>query len=205
MLSVFFILCFFVCLVRCLLSFFAVLLFSGSLSEKIFGSELLFLGGLVGLVFFGGVLPMFLLHFLAVRFRKCLKNSLDVRSGVFLGSFFLPFVFPSTSFFVFVFSFFVSRDIAQVVTGHPHTHLFSFVLFFLCCPAAFVCSALFGRASRFLAFLRGAILGPARFWDSPGTCSEAPFSWDARRQGCFLASCPWFAFSPLFCSAASHV
>ena len=33
-------------------AFFAVLLFSGSLSEKIFGSELLFLGGLVGLVFF---------------------------------------------------------------------------------------------------------------------------------------------------------
>ena len=75
------------------MSFFAVLLFSGSLSEKIFGSELLFLGGLVGLVFFGGVLPMFLLHFLAVRFRKCLKNSLDVRSGVFWGSFSLPFVF----------------------------------------------------------------------------------------------------------------
>ena len=25
---------------------------------------------------------------------------------------------------------------------------------------------------------------------------RGPFSWDARRQGCFLASCPWFCFSP---------
>ena len=73
MLSVFFTLCF-LCLVRRLLSFFAVLLFLGSLSEKIFGSELLFVGGLVGLVFFGGFLPMFLLYFLAVRSRKCLKK-----------------------------------------------------------------------------------------------------------------------------------
>ena len=32
--------------------FFAVLLFLGSLFEKIFGSELLFLGVVVGLVFF---------------------------------------------------------------------------------------------------------------------------------------------------------
>ena len=44
MLSVFFILCF-LCLVRRLLPFFAVLLFLGSLLEKIFGSEFLFLGG----------------------------------------------------------------------------------------------------------------------------------------------------------------
>ena len=30
---------------------------------------------------------------------------------------------------------------------------------------------------------------------------RGPFSWDARRQGCFLASFPWFVFSPfvLFC------
>ena len=54
--------------------FFAVLLFLGSLFEKIFGSELLFLGGGAGLVFFGGFLPMFLLYFLAVRSRKCLEK-----------------------------------------------------------------------------------------------------------------------------------
>ena len=73
MLSVFFILCFCVWFgVFC--RFFAVLLFLGSLFEKIFGSELLFLGGGVGLVFFGGFLPMFLLYFLAVRSRKCLEK-----------------------------------------------------------------------------------------------------------------------------------
>ena len=50
---------------------FSVLLFLGSLFEKIFGSELLFLGVGVGCVFFGGFLPMFLLYSLAVRSRKC--------------------------------------------------------------------------------------------------------------------------------------
>ena len=62
MLSVFFILGF-RCLVWRLLPFFAVPLFLGSFFEKIFGSELLFLGVVVGLVFFGGFLPMFLLYF----------------------------------------------------------------------------------------------------------------------------------------------
>ena len=70
MLSVFFILCFLClvrrlssCLVRRLLSFFATLLFLGSLSEKIFGSELLFVVVLLVLCFFDGFLPMFLLYF----------------------------------------------------------------------------------------------------------------------------------------------
>ena len=59
MLSVFFFLCF-LCLVRCPLPFFPVLLVLGSLLEKIFGSELLFLGVVVGRVFFDSVLPVFL-------------------------------------------------------------------------------------------------------------------------------------------------
>ena len=63
--------------------------------------------------------------------------------------------FSSTPCF---FLFFLSRDIAQVVTGHPHTHLFCFFLFFLCCPAALDCSAHFGRASCFLAFSSGCHL-----------------------------------------------
>ena len=54
--------------------FFPVLLFLGSLFEKIFGSELLFSGVGVGRVFFGGFLPMFLLYFLAVCSRKCLEK-----------------------------------------------------------------------------------------------------------------------------------
>ena len=53
---------------------FAVLLFLGSLFETIFGSKLLFLGGCVGLVFFGGFLLMFLLFFLVVRSRNCLEK-----------------------------------------------------------------------------------------------------------------------------------
>ena len=53
----------FLCLVRCLLPFYAVLLFLGSFFENIFGSEFLFLGLGVGLVFCGGFLPMFLLYF----------------------------------------------------------------------------------------------------------------------------------------------
>ena len=81
MLSVFF-LCF-SCLVRCLLSLFAVLLFLGLFFRKIFGSELLFLGGVVGLVFFGGFLPMFLFFFWSFAPEGVWKNSLDVRSGVF--------------------------------------------------------------------------------------------------------------------------
>ena len=43
--------------------FFAVLHVLGSLFENIFGSELLFLGGVVVFVFFGGFLPKFLLYF----------------------------------------------------------------------------------------------------------------------------------------------
>ena len=72
-LCVFFILCF-VCLVRRLLSFFTVLLFLGSLFEKIFGSELLFFGVGVGFVCFGAVLPMLLLYYSFFRSRNCLKK-----------------------------------------------------------------------------------------------------------------------------------
>ena len=73
MLSVFSIL-FFSCLARCLLSFFSVLLVLGSLFEKIFGSELLFLGFGVGRVYFGAVFPLFLLYYLVCRSRKCLEK-----------------------------------------------------------------------------------------------------------------------------------
>ena len=41
---------------------FTVLLVLGSVFEKIFGSELLFLGVVVGLVSFDSVLPMFLFY-----------------------------------------------------------------------------------------------------------------------------------------------
>ena len=54
--------------------FFVVPLFLGSLFGKIFGSELLFLGGCVGLVFFGVFLLLFLFYFLAFRSRNCLEK-----------------------------------------------------------------------------------------------------------------------------------
>ena len=166
MLSVFFILCFFV---SGPVSFavFVVLLFLGSLFVKIFGSELLFLGGCVGLVFFL-VGFCYCLGFIFWRFapETVWKNSIDVRSGSFWGrSLFLRF-FADVVLFLFVF---LLRDKIQVVTGHPRTRTCFSGSFSFLCPAAFVCSARFGRASRFLAFFRGAILGPGRFWDSPWT------------------------------------
>ena len=88
------------------------------------------------------------------------KNSFDVRSCFF------GFVLSSLGFFVNVVSVcFFLRDKDQVVTGHPHTHWFG--LFFFVPPRLFY--RLFGRAPCFLVFSRGAILGPARFLDSPGT------------------------------------
>ena len=82
MLSVFFILCF-LCLVRCLLSFFSVLLFLGSLFGKIFGSEPLFLSVVVGLVFFDSVLPRLLFYYLVFRSRKCLGKILLMSGPLF--------------------------------------------------------------------------------------------------------------------------
>ena len=71
MLSVFFIWCFCVWLgVFC--RFFAFFLSKGCFFETIFGSELLFLGVCDGCVFFGAVLPMFLLYYSVFRSRNCL-------------------------------------------------------------------------------------------------------------------------------------
>ena len=89
--SVFFTLCFCVCLgvFGC---FFSVLLFLESLFEKFFGSELLFLGVGVGLVFFGGFCLCFCFMFWRVAPESVWKNSLDVRSAVFwVRSLFLRF------------------------------------------------------------------------------------------------------------------
>ena len=55
MLSVFFIVVFFCVWFGVFRRFFTVLLFLGSLFEKVFGSEFLFLGVVVGLVFFDSV------------------------------------------------------------------------------------------------------------------------------------------------------
>ena len=166
MLSVFFILCF-SCLVRCLLSFFAVLLFLGSLFEKIFRERTFVFGWWCWSCVFWWVFAYVFAFFWRFAPESVWKNSLDVRSGVFwVRSLFLWFFSP-TSFFA-VFLFFL-RETVQVVTGHPLTRTCFACSFFFLCPAAFVCFARFGRASCFLVVFRGAILGPVRFWDSPCT------------------------------------
>ena len=58
------------------------------------------------------------------------------------------------------FSRFFLRDKDQVVTGHPFTRTCFVVPFFFLCPAAFVCFARFGRASRFLVVFSGCHSGP---------------------------------------------
>ena len=139
------------CLVRCLLPFFVILLFLGSLFGKIFGSKLLFLGGCVGLVCFGGFLLIVFALFFGVSLPKLFgKNSIDVRSG------FSGFVLSSLGFFVvvvvFVFVFFFKRyRSGSNRTPFTRTCLSGSFSFF--CPAAFVCpsEALFlGRGESYL-------------------------------------------------------
>ena len=103
--------------------------------------------------------------FFGVSLPKLFGKILLMSGLVFSG-----FVLSSFVFFVVVvgFGFFFKRYSSGSNRTPPHTHL-SFLFFFFLCPAAFVGSARFGRASRFLAFCRGAILGPGGFWDSPWT------------------------------------
>ena len=151
--------------------FLSFLLSKGRFFGKIIGSELLFLGGCVGFVFFWWVFAIvFALFFggsLPKLFGKILLMSGLVFSGFVLSSLGFFFFSSSSSFSVLFVFFPFSRDRVQVVTGHPRTRTCFLVLFLFLFPAVFVCSARFGRASSFLAFFRGAILGPGRFWDSP--------------------------------------
>ena len=164
MLFVFVILCF-RCLVRCLLPFFVVPPFLGSLFGKIFGSELLFLGGCVGLVFFGGfLLIVFALFFWRFAPDTVWKNSIDVRSGFFwVRSLFLRF-FADV---VFVFVVLFKRQRSGSHRTPPHTHLSCLFLFLFCVPPLLSVSPVLAMRPASRRFSRGAILGPARFWDSP--------------------------------------
>ena len=109
--------------------FFAVLLFLGSLFEKIFGSELLFLGVVVGLVFFDSVLPRFLFYNLVFRSRKCLGKILFMSGLLFLGvcSFSLWFSVVVAFFCFFVF---FKRE-SSGLTGHTPTRTLCSCFFFL--------------------------------------------------------------------------
>ena len=95
------------------------------------------------------------------------KNSLHVRSVVFRGLFFFSLVFRRRRLFV-LFFFFQERKL-RTNRAHPHTHLVFLFLFLVFVPAAPGLSPVLAVRPSFLAFCRGAILGPGRFLDSPGT------------------------------------
>ena len=125
MLSVFFTLFFFDVWSGVFCRFLSFLLSKGRFLGKIFGSELLFLGGCVGLVFFGGFLLLFLLHFWRFAPEAVRKNSLVVRSGVSSGLFSFPLVFFRRRRF----SPFFKRQRSGSHRTPLHTHLFCCSLF----------------------------------------------------------------------------
>ena len=100
-----------------------------------------------------------------------------------------------SSLFLFLFSFSFFREIDQVVTGHTPTRTLCFLSFSFCVPAATGFISRFGRASFLSGVLSGCHSGPRAFFGFSRDFSEACFS-DARRQGCFFASCALFCFSP---------
>ena len=108
----------------------------------------------------------------------------------------------SPLFFLFVsfFFFFFQRDRSGSHRAHPHTHFVFFVLFLFVSPPHSVCSPVLAVRPFFLVFWRGAILGPGRFWDSPGTPLR-PFSRTRGGKGVSLLLVLCFVFPRfvLFC------
>ena len=106
-------------------------------------------------------------------------------------------------FFRFFFLFLFFREIDQVVTGHTPTRTLCFFLFLSVSPPHSVCSPVLAVRPFFLAFCRGAILGPGRFLDSLGT-SLRPFSRTRGGKGVSLLLVLCFVFPRfvLFCGRA---
>ena len=157
--------CVFLCLVRRLSSFFTVLLFLGSLFEKIFGSELLFYVVGVGLVFFGLFCLCFCFIICFFRSRNCLEKILLMSGPVFWVFFSLPLVFsPTSSSFLFLFLFSFKRDSSGSHRAHPHTHLLFLFLFLVFVPAATGLISRLGRASFLSRVLSGCHSGPRAVW-----------------------------------------
>ena len=139
---------------------------------------------------------------MAVSSRKRLKNSLDVRSCVLGGLFSLPLVF----FVGVVFRVFFSKTQSSGSNGTPpHALILLFLVLFLRCPAALVVSPILAARPASWRFLRGAFLGPARFWDSPGTLPRPFFLGTRGGRGVSWLLVLGLCFPLLFCSAASHV
>ena len=128
------------------LSFFSS---KGRFLEKFSGANFCFWMVVLVLCFLVGFCLCFCVHLWRFAPETVWKNSLVVRSGVFLGWFSLPLVFfadvVSRVFFVFSFK----RQRSGSHRTPLHTHLFCCSLCLFLCPAAFVCFARFGRASRF--------------------------------------------------------
>ena len=103
---------------------------------------------------FGGSLPK-------------VSGKILLMSGLlFSGSFSLRF-FADVVFFFGL--FFLLRDKDQVVTGHPSHALVFLVSFLVCVPPLLSVSPVLAVRPASRRFSQGAILGPARFWDSPWT------------------------------------
>ena len=106
---------------------------------------------IVFVLFFGVSLPKL--------FGKILLMSGLVFSGFVLSS----LGFSPTSFVVF----FSKRQRSGSHRTPPHTHLSCWFLFLICVPPLLSVSPVLAVRPASRRFSRGAILGPARFWDSP--------------------------------------
>ena len=164
MLSVFFILCFFDVWFGVFCRFLSFLLSKGRFLEKFSGANFCFWVVVLVLCFLVGFCYVFASFFGGSLPKLSGKNSLVVRSGVFSGSFSLPLVFSPTSFFAV---FFFKRQRSGSHRTPLHTHLFCCSLFLFCVPPLLSVPPVLAVRPASWRFLRGAILGPGWFWDSP--------------------------------------
>ena len=159
MLPVFFIL-FFRCLVRCLLPFFCRSSFFRVAFWKNFRERTFVIRWLCWFCVFWWVFAIVFALFFGVSLPKLFGKILLMSGLVFSGFVLSSLGFSPTSFLFLFFLF--ERHRSGSHRTPLHTHLCCWFLFFLC-PAAFVCFARFGRASRFSAFFSGCHSGPRAF------------------------------------------
>ena len=181
---------------------------------KIFGSELLFYGVGVCLVFFRCCFAyVFALVFVLSLPKLSWKNSLDVRYGVFWFFPSPPLVFLADVVVLSV--FFFQRDSSGSNRAHPHTHFVFLFLFLSVFPPQPGSSPVLAVRLFFLAFCQGCHSGPRAIWrflDSLGTWGLRllapllrPFSRTrgGKSASSLLVLVLFFPF--LFCFAAAHL
>ena len=155
----FFSFCFFVSGSVSFVVFVTILLFRGSLFGKIFGSELLFCGVGVCLVFLVLFCLCFCFIFCSCRSRNCLGKIL-LMSGLVLFGFFSLLLWFSRRRRPFCF---FERDSSGSNRARPHMRLFRLFPFPCFCPRRDCYCPFWTVRPFFLAFCRGASLGPGRF------------------------------------------